>query len=124
MPPSLPFARTAVVRAQAAARAAGDAAAVRAAARDRLRAFRQVVHSRSSARAFERGAAAVPDRVWRDVLRMTRVRDPPRPPAAGAAPARVAPRRFATPRRGRGPSRASLACVVLTGADEDCESPD
>jgi hypothetical protein len=47
-------------------------AAARADANSKLKAFRQVVQSRVSARRFEPNIA-VPDDVWRDVLQMTLV---------------------------------------------------
>lgn len=47
-------------------------AATRADVNSKLKAFRQIVQSRVSARRFEPNVA-VPDDVWRDVLRMTLV---------------------------------------------------
>lgn len=47
--------------------------AAKANANSELKAFRQIVQSRVSARRFESNVA-VPDDVWRDVLQMTLVR--------------------------------------------------
>lgn len=61
MPPS-PFSATTI-------------ALTKADANSKLRAFRQIVQSRASARRFEPDCS-VPDDIWRDVLRMTMVSCP------------------------------------------------